>query len=89
MVIIDTDGGADDASALILLMEQPNLQIMAITCSYGNVYLEQACDNTRRTLQLMGKANEVSLTRDIHPFYPLLNSVSVCRFLFLQDVINP
>lgn len=59
MVIIDSDGGADDASALILLMEQSNLQIVAITCTYGNVHLDQACDNVRRTLELMGKANDI------------------------------
>ncbi len=39
-VIIDTDTGADDASALILAAKQKNVEILGVTVLVGNVDLE-------------------------------------------------
>ena len=41
-VIIDTDTGADDASALILAAKSRELSILGVTVLAGNVDLEQA-----------------------------------------------
>lgn len=53
-VIIDTDTGADDASALILAARSPEIEIMGVTVLAGNVDLEQATKNALAALELAG-----------------------------------
>ena len=53
-VIIDTDTGADDASALILAAKSPEIDILGVTVMKGNVELEQA---TRNALAALESAN--------------------------------
>ena len=54
-VIIDTDPGIDDALALILALESPELKIEGITTVSGNVPSSMAAKNVLRILQLMDK----------------------------------
>ncbi|GAB6033712.1 hypothetical protein CHUAL_013827 [Chamberlinius hualienensis] len=58
-LIVDSDGGADDAAALLQILKEPSVTLLAVTCVYGNVELQQACDNIRRTLELEDMADEV------------------------------
>ncbi len=53
-VIIDTDSGADDASALIFAAKSENLDILGVTVLAGNVGLEQASKNALMALQIAG-----------------------------------
>lgn len=53
-VIIDTDTGADDASALILAAKQPNVDILGVTVLVGNVDLEQSTKNALAALEIAG-----------------------------------
>ncbi|MBP3871177.1 MAG: nucleoside hydrolase [Faecalicoccus sp.] len=53
-VIIDTDTGADDASALILAAKNPNIEIMGVTVLLGNVDLEQGTRNALMALEMAG-----------------------------------
>ena len=53
-VIIDTDTGADDASALILAASSPELDILGVTVLVGNVDLDQAANNALAALELAG-----------------------------------
>ncbi len=53
-IIIDTDTGADDASALILAASSPEVEIMGVTVLAGNVDLEQGTKNALATLELAG-----------------------------------
>lgn len=39
-LIIDTDGGIDDALALAMVINSPHFNILAITTTYGNVSVE-------------------------------------------------
>lgn len=39
-LIIDTDGGVDDLFAIYHLIHSKKCNILAITCTYGNVKLE-------------------------------------------------
>jgi inosine-uridine nucleoside N-ribohydrolase len=59
-VIIDTDPGVDDALALILALESPELKLEAVTTVVGNVDLETANRNTLKILEYM-KAEGVPL----------------------------
>lgn len=51
-IIIDTDPGIDDVVALALAALSPELDIVAITTTYGNVSLDLATSNARRLLDL-------------------------------------
>ena len=53
-IIIDTDTGADDASALILAAKQKNVEILGVTVLVGNVDLEQSTQNALAALETAG-----------------------------------
>lgn len=52
-VIIDTDGGVDDATALLLAVADPYIEILAITTVTGNTHLRQVNINVLRTLKVV------------------------------------
>ena len=49
-VIIDTDPGVDDCAAILLALASPELQVDALTVSYGNGSMPRCADNARRIL---------------------------------------
>lgn len=52
--IIDTDGGADDAIAIMMALRHPDVQVEAITTVAGNVSVEQATRNALYLVELCG-----------------------------------
>jgi purine nucleosidase len=52
--IIDTDGGADDAIAIMMALRHPHVQVEAITTVVGNVSVEQATRNALYLVELCG-----------------------------------
>ena len=56
-VIIDTDAGIDDALALALAAFSPELELTAVTTSYGNATLTQTTRNARHVLQLAQRSD--------------------------------
>lgn len=58
MVIIDTDTGSDDAVALLLALSVPEkVKIMAITCTYGNTWLNNVEINVLKTLTITNRSD--------------------------------
>ncbi len=55
-VIIDTDPGVDDAAAILLALASPELQVEALTISYGNGSMPQCAANAARILQAAGRS---------------------------------
>lgn len=53
--IIDTDPGADDVLALIMALNSPELEILALTTVEGNARLEHTTANALRLLHYMGR----------------------------------
>src|SRR5215471_17850793 len=51
-VIIDTDPGTDDALAILLALNSPELKVEAITVVPGNVTAEEGLDNALRIVSL-------------------------------------
>ncbi|TNN52599.1 Inosine-uridine preferring nucleoside hydrolase [Liparis tanakae] len=51
-LILDVDTGVDDAQAIMMALADPNVEILAITCSHGNTKLDNACKNTLRVLKV-------------------------------------
>lgn len=56
-ILIDTDPGIDDAIALLLALQCPDLDVVGITTVAGNVGLEQATRNAAGLLQLAGRTD--------------------------------
>ncbi len=56
-VIIDTDPGTDDALALLLAFNSPELQVEAVTVVAGNVTADMGLDNALRITSLAGKCD--------------------------------
>ena len=56
-VILDCDTGTDDAIAIMLAAARPELDLVAVTAVWGNHAVEHTADNSRRTLDLIGRAD--------------------------------
>lgn len=54
-VILDTDPGIDDAVTLALAARSPELEIVAVTTTYGNATLDRCTRNACRVLELAGR----------------------------------
>ena len=65
-IIIDTDTGADDASALILAAKTPGIEILGVTVLAGNVDLEQGTKNALSSLEAAGCEAPVYKGSDIN-----------------------
>lgn len=51
-VIIDTDCGIDDAQAIMMALAAPNIEVLGITCVFGNAAIENVCENVLRVLSV-------------------------------------
>lgn len=52
--LIDTDTASDDAVALVLALQQPDINVLAITVVAGNVPVDQGVKNALYTVELCG-----------------------------------
>src|SRR6516164_704077 len=55
---IDTDGGVDDALALVALA-RAGAEVMSVSAVFGNTWVDQAAANARWILRLAGCATDV------------------------------
>ena len=63
-LIIDVDTGIDDALALLYVLASPEAELLAVTCTSGNVEAAQVADNTIALLEMAGRGDiEVALGR--------------------------
>jgi purine nucleosidase len=56
-VIIDTDPGTDDAMAILLALNSPELKVEALTVVPGNVRAAQGLENALKLVSLAGKSD--------------------------------
>lgn len=56
-IILDTDPGADDALAILLMLASPEIQIEAITTVHGNVTIDKTTRNTLALLEFLNARN--------------------------------
>ncbi|KRM88453.1 nucleoside hydrolase [Liquorilactobacillus vini] len=56
-IILDLDTGIDDALAIAYAVADPAVDLLAIICSYGNVYVENAVTNSLKILELLHATN--------------------------------
>jgi len=81
-IVIDTDPGIDDALAICYALNHPQLQVMALTCVYGNVSTSLATDNALRLCDLCNNSAPVAsganapLTIEPHPVADFVHGVN-------------
>ncbi len=66
-VIIDTDPGTDDAMAIILALNSPELKVEALTVVPGNVEAWQGLENALKIVSLAGRCDVVVAGGAQHP----------------------
>jgi inosine-uridine nucleoside N-ribohydrolase len=66
-VIIDTDPGADDALAIFLALNSPELKVEAFTVVPGNVVAEQGLDNALKLVSVAGRCDVPVAAGAQHP----------------------
>lgn len=54
-IILDCDPGHDDAIALLLALASPEVELLAVTTTYGNQTLQKTTENALRVLELAGR----------------------------------
>jgi purine nucleosidase len=74
-LIVDCDTGIDDSLALLYAAASPECELVAVTCTAGNVDARQVAENTRAVLELAGlSAIEVALGRETPLARPLVTT---------------
>ena len=64
-IIVDCDTGIDDSLALLYAVASPECELVAVTCTAGNVDARQVAENTRAILELAGRYDvEVAIGRE-------------------------
>lgn len=73
-VIIDTDCGIDDAQAIMMALAAPDVQVVGITCVFGNAAVENVCQNVLRVLSVCEREGvrllKLYLSDQINNFIP-------------------
>uniref|UniRef100_A0A8D0GR27 Inosine/uridine-preferring nucleoside hydrolase domain-containing protein n=1 Tax=Sphenodon punctatus TaxID=8508 RepID=A0A8D0GR27_SPHPU len=54
-LLVDVDCGVDDAQAIMIALASPGVEILGITCCYGNTLLDNVCANVLRVLKVCSK----------------------------------
>ena len=64
-ILVDCDTGIDDSLALLYAVASPDCELVAVTCTAGNVDARQVAENTRAVLELAGRPDvEVAIGRE-------------------------
>jgi inosine-uridine nucleoside N-ribohydrolase len=71
-IIFDTDPGTDDAMALMLALNSPELEVRAITVVPGNVTASQGLENALRMVSLQNRCDIPIAAGAQHPFFQKL-----------------
>ncbi|MGD0458837.1 MAG: nucleoside hydrolase [Terriglobia bacterium] len=66
-VVVDTDPGTDDALAILLALNSPELDVKALTVVAGNVVVEQGLENALKLVSLAGRCDVLVARGASHP----------------------
>ena len=79
--VIDTDTASDDAVALLMALQEPSVEVIAITVVAGNVPLDQGVQNALYTVELAGATVPVYAGAAA----PLIQPLHTAQFVHGQD----
>ncbi|XP_075706429.1 uncharacterized protein LOC142740892 isoform X2 [Rhinoderma darwinii] len=55
LLLVDVDCGVDDAQALMMALAAPEVEVLGITCCFGNTTIDHVCRNVLRVLQVCNR----------------------------------
>nr|MBA2599492.1 nucleoside hydrolase [Actinomycetota bacterium] len=55
-VLMDADTAGDDVTSMLFALKWPGIDLLAVTVAAGNVYLDQAVENTLYTVEIAGRS---------------------------------
>jgi purine nucleosidase len=58
---IDTDAGSDDATAILIALDAPGVEIVGISCLTGNTFLPNVVRNVNCTLNIWGNSGHIPI----------------------------
>ncbi len=73
-ILIDTDPGTDDALAILLAFNSPEIDVRAITIVAGNVTSELGLENALKVMSLAGRCDIPVAKGAAHPLFQKLNT---------------
>lgn len=74
-LLMDVDTGIDDSLALLYAAASPEAELVAVTCTYGNIELQPVVENTLAVLELAGRGDvEVAAGADRPLIRPLVTT---------------
>lgn len=77
-VIIDADPGGDDAVALLLALASKELEVVAVTCAFGNTNERNVEINVLKTLAIANRSDVCS------HFFVLIFEIHLLKILFFD-----
>ncbi|XP_051840644.1 inosine-uridine preferring nucleoside hydrolase-like isoform X1 [Antechinus flavipes] len=89
LLVIDVDAGVDDAVALMMALGAPNVEVLGITCCFGNTSVDNVCKNVLRVLQ---KCNSLQIPVYKGASSPFLNNLKSDNYFGkdgLGDIPDP
>ncbi|XP_034068708.1 inosine-uridine preferring nucleoside hydrolase isoform X1 [Gymnodraco acuticeps] len=75
-VIIDTDCGIDDAQAVMMALAAPNIDVLALTCVFGNAAVNHVCQNVLMVLDVCQRQGIPVFRGSSGPLVGAINPVS-------------
>ncbi|XP_047443438.1 inosine-uridine preferring nucleoside hydrolase [Mugil cephalus] len=76
LMIIDTDCGIDDAQAIMMALAPPDMEVLAITCVFGNAAVDSVCQNVLRVLSVCEREEIPVFRGSAGPMIGASNSLS-------------
>ncbi|KAI3843566.1 hypothetical protein MKW98_011969 [Papaver atlanticum] len=83
-IIIDTDPGIDDAMAIFVALNSPEVEVIGLTTIFGNVYTTLATRNTLHLLEIAGRT-DIPVVEGSHITYTKGTKLRVADFVHGTD----
>lgn len=77
-VIIDTDCGIDDAQAILMALAAPTIEVLGVTCVFGNTAVENVCQNVLKVLSVCEREGVILLKLHFNP-----EEIQICYILLV------
>ncbi|CAL4977179.1 unnamed protein product [Urochloa decumbens] len=83
-VIIDTDPGIDDAMAIFVALRSPELQVLGLTTTFGNVHTALATRNALHLLEAVGRT-DIPVAEGSHVTIKKASKLRIASFVHGSD----
>ncbi|KAI0494282.1 hypothetical protein KFK09_024414 [Dendrobium nobile] len=83
-IIIDTDPGIDDAMAIFIALRSPDLEVIGLTTTHGNVYTTLATRNALHLLEIAGRS-DIPVAEGSHATIKKVTKLRIASFVHGSD----